>query len=313
MAIRRTVHSDGHPRRQGCRRRPTCRTAQQWSCPGAAPPSCAPWPGPPHAPTVLLLHGWTASADLNWFTCYHPLVAPLPRGRARPSRPRPRHPLARRPSAWRTAPTTHSPCATCSASTRSSPSATRWVARSRSSIWRRHPERVRGLVLCATAPYFLTSREEKLGFLGLSGHGGARPAHAAAGPPVAHRAVLPAAQERRVGTVGHPGGLAARLADGAGGRSRDRQVQLPRVDRRHRRAHLGADHHARPGGAGAPPGAPVREHPEGRGVPGRRRPRLASVANPERFVPTLLRAVSSVVERSPRRSDAPSGRPHASR
>ena len=30
--------------------------------------------GPPNAPTVLLLHGWTASADLNWFTCYRPLA-----------------------------------------------------------------------------------------------------------------------------------------------------------------------------------------------------------------------------------------------
>ena len=29
--------------------------------------------GPPDAPTLMLLHGWTASADLNWFTCYGPL------------------------------------------------------------------------------------------------------------------------------------------------------------------------------------------------------------------------------------------------
>ena len=29
--------------------------------------------GPPKAPTVLLLHGWTASCDLNWYTCYRPL------------------------------------------------------------------------------------------------------------------------------------------------------------------------------------------------------------------------------------------------
>ncbi len=27
-------------------------------------------PGPPGAPTVVLLHGWLATADLNWFTCY---------------------------------------------------------------------------------------------------------------------------------------------------------------------------------------------------------------------------------------------------
>jgi 3-oxoadipate enol-lactonase len=27
-------------------------------------------PAPAGAPTVLLLHGWTATSDLNWFTCY---------------------------------------------------------------------------------------------------------------------------------------------------------------------------------------------------------------------------------------------------
>src|SRR5215218_8885696 len=27
-------------------------------------------PGPPHGPPVLLLHGWTASADLNWWRIY---------------------------------------------------------------------------------------------------------------------------------------------------------------------------------------------------------------------------------------------------
>lgn len=27
-------------------------------------------PGPPDGPTILLLHGWTASADLNWFLLY---------------------------------------------------------------------------------------------------------------------------------------------------------------------------------------------------------------------------------------------------
>ena len=28
---------------------------------------------PPGAPTLLLLHGWTATADLNWFTSYEAL------------------------------------------------------------------------------------------------------------------------------------------------------------------------------------------------------------------------------------------------
>src|SRR5205807_289235 len=30
--------------------------------------------GPPGAPTVVLLHGWTATADLNWFPSYAPLA-----------------------------------------------------------------------------------------------------------------------------------------------------------------------------------------------------------------------------------------------
>ncbi len=31
-------------------------------------------PGPPDGPVILLLHGWTASADLNWFPLYEPLT-----------------------------------------------------------------------------------------------------------------------------------------------------------------------------------------------------------------------------------------------
>lgn len=31
-------------------------------------------PGPPNAPTVVLLHGWMATADLNWGFTYSPLV-----------------------------------------------------------------------------------------------------------------------------------------------------------------------------------------------------------------------------------------------
>ncbi|MFZ8892689.1 MAG: alpha/beta fold hydrolase [Ilumatobacteraceae bacterium] len=29
--------------------------------------------GPAGAPTLMLLHGWTATADLNWFTCFDAL------------------------------------------------------------------------------------------------------------------------------------------------------------------------------------------------------------------------------------------------
>jgi len=42
--------------------------------------------GPPDAPTLMLLHGWTATADLNWFTTFEVLgqhfriIAPDHRG-----------------------------------------------------------------------------------------------------------------------------------------------------------------------------------------------------------------------------------------
>ncbi len=36
-------------------------------------------------------------------------------------------------------------------------------------IWRRHPERVEGMVLCATAPFFSNRRPERLSFAGLAG------------------------------------------------------------------------------------------------------------------------------------------------
>lgn len=33
--------------------------------------------GPPGAPAVVLLHGWTATADLNWHACFAPLAEQL--------------------------------------------------------------------------------------------------------------------------------------------------------------------------------------------------------------------------------------------
>jgi 3-oxoadipate enol-lactonase len=36
-------------------------------------------------------------------------------------------------------------------------------------MWKQHPDRVLGLVLCATAASFASSREEKLSFMGISG------------------------------------------------------------------------------------------------------------------------------------------------
>jgi 3-oxoadipate enol-lactonase len=124
--------------------------------------------GPPKAPTVVLLHGWTATADLNWFTCYKPLarhynvVALDHRGHGRGIRSR---------RAFRLEDCADDAVAVCDVLgiDRFIPVGYSMGGPIAQLIWRRHPERVRGLVLCATAPYFATSREERLGFLGLSG------------------------------------------------------------------------------------------------------------------------------------------------
>ena len=124
--------------------------------------------GPPNAPTVLLLHGWTASADLNWFTCYGPLsrhyrvVALDHRGHGRGIRSK---------KAFRLEDCADDALALCDVLgiERVIPVGYSMGGPIAQLIWRRHPERVRGLTLCATAPYFLTSREEKLGFIGLAG------------------------------------------------------------------------------------------------------------------------------------------------
>ena len=101
-------------------------------------------PGPPGAPTVVLLHGWTATADLNFFTCYEPLGEHFRVARLRPPRPRPRHPQPRGRSAWRTAPTTSPTLLAASASSRLIAVGYSMGGAVAQLLWRRHPEAVRG-------------------------------------------------------------------------------------------------------------------------------------------------------------------------
>jgi 3-oxoadipate enol-lactonase len=125
-------------------------------------------PGPEGAPTLLLLHGWTATADLNWFTAYHPLgrqfrvIALDHRGHGRGIRSRKLFRLE--------------DCADDAMAVMDVLGIDTCIPVGYSMggpvaqlVWKRHPERVDGLVLCATSGYFATSREEKLSFLGLSG------------------------------------------------------------------------------------------------------------------------------------------------
>ncbi|MGE0881456.1 MAG: alpha/beta fold hydrolase [Acidimicrobiia bacterium] len=122
--------------------------------------------GPPDAPTVMLLHGWTASADLNWFPAYVPLsehfhvVAIDHRGHGRGIRSRKSFKLE--------------DCADDVVVLADVLGIDRFIAVGYSMggpisqlLWRRHPERVAALVECATARSFAATTEERLGFLGL--------------------------------------------------------------------------------------------------------------------------------------------------
>ncbi len=113
--------------------------------------------GPPGAPTVLLLHGWTANSALNWFPSYRDLarhfdvVAIDHRGHGRGIRSRRRFRLE--------------DCADDAVALADALGIDRFVPVGYSMggpvaqlIWRRHPERVQGLVLCSTARNFVGQR-----------------------------------------------------------------------------------------------------------------------------------------------------------
>lgn len=119
--------------------------------------------GPPGAPTVLLLHGWIASAGLNWFNAFEPLaerysvVAPDLRGHGRGIRSRRRFRLA--------------DCADDVAALLEHLGTGPVIAVGYSMggpvaqlLWRRHPHQVAGLVLCATADRFVAGGRERLIF-----------------------------------------------------------------------------------------------------------------------------------------------------
>lgn len=124
--------------------------------------------GPSGAPTLLLLHGWTATADLNWFTAFDALgehfrvVALDHRGHGRGIRPEGSFRLE--------------DCADDAAALADVLGLSTFIPVGYSMggtvaqlMWRRHESRVRGMVLCSTAAHFTSSREERLSFLGLTG------------------------------------------------------------------------------------------------------------------------------------------------
>lgn len=119
--------------------------------------------GPEGAPTVLLLHGWFASGGLNWFNAFDPLgehyrvIAPDFRGHGRGIRSRRRFTLAR--------------CADDVAALCEKLETGPVIAVGYSLggpvgqlLWKRHPELVEGLVMCATADRFVPGVRERLIF-----------------------------------------------------------------------------------------------------------------------------------------------------
>lgn len=117
---------------------------------------------------VALLHGWTATADLNWFRSY-PEVARQRRLFAYDHRG---HGSGiRTPKRFRL-----EDCADDVIAVADQLGIERFIACGYSMggpiaqlAWRRHPDRVAGLVLCATAAVFSGRRAERWSFLGLSG------------------------------------------------------------------------------------------------------------------------------------------------
>lgn len=125
-------------------------------------------PGPPGAPALLLLHGWTATADLNWFRSYAPLgrrfrvLAMDHRGHGRGIRSRRGFRLT--------------DCADDAAALVRALGVPKVIVVGYSMggpvaqlVWRRHPDLVAGLVLCATSRNFRGHPRERVWFSVLPG------------------------------------------------------------------------------------------------------------------------------------------------
>ena len=161
--------SNGSPALQSEPLAPPLPPGREIELPGRGTTFVRELPGPsPDAPTLLLLHGWTATADLNWFGAYERLgehfriVALDHRGHGRGIRSRKPFRLA--------------DCADDAACLVNELELGPVIPVGYSMggpiallMWRRHRPIVRGLVLCATAGSFRHSRAERMSFLGLTG------------------------------------------------------------------------------------------------------------------------------------------------
>ncbi len=151
-------------------------------------------PGPPGAATVMLLHGLGATARLNWGPCFRPLsehfrVLGLDhRGHGRGLRTR-RFRLEQ--------------CADDAAAVARARGVERFIAVGYSMggpiaslTWRRHPDQVAGLVLCATARHFMRRNVARAARFALP----AAALMARVAPAIAHERLL----RRMLARVEHP-------------------------------------------------------------------------------------------------------------
>lgn len=126
--------------------------------------------GPAGAPTLILLHGWTATADLNWFMCYEQLgqhfrvIALDHRGHGRGIRTNRSFKL--------------SDCADDAVALADQLGIEKFIPVGYSMggtvaqlVWKRHAHRVSGLVLAATSGHFVSDRKERVGFTVMAGIG----------------------------------------------------------------------------------------------------------------------------------------------
>jgi 3-oxoadipate enol-lactonase len=120
-------------------------------------------PGPPGAPTLLLLHGWVATAGMNWFQTFETLgehfrvIAPDLRGHGQGIRSRRVFRLA--------------DCADDCAATLVELGTGPVIAVGYSMggpvaqlLWRRHRDLVSGMVLCATSAGFMPNRRARISY-----------------------------------------------------------------------------------------------------------------------------------------------------
>jgi 3-oxoadipate enol-lactonase len=124
--------------------------------------------GPPDAPTVALLHGLGVTADINFFRCYGRLAARY-RVLAFDHRGHGEGIRSRRPFRL-------SDCADDVVALADLLGIDRFVPVGYSMggaiaqlLWRRHPRRLSGIVLCATATTFNGTATEQVNFLSLGG------------------------------------------------------------------------------------------------------------------------------------------------